>query len=429
MTQSTQTAQVGNAREKTPWFKRYGKWIIVAIMGLVMLTPFLFYAWLINLDNQGTFHNTTDSADFDGDGDLDVLLHNVRTESEFTAFGGVTLWWNQGDGQFTASQPRQPAGEGGGLASAAGDIDRDGDSDLIVFMGHHLRLQINQGGTQAGESGTFRRGVAVNGPERDGQYGSVVLGDLNDDGSVDGVVVGCCGRLFTVKIDDDTPNVSGVWLNSWDESGAPGNMSSLSALDGLAIRAAQLGDVDGDGDLDLFAAVMAPNTSRHTDAADRIMLNDGAGNFIDSDQRLGTADSTAVALGDLDGDGDLDALVGSVQGAQLWLNQGRAQGGQEGVFVGAAQGLADEEVKHVLLTDFDQDGDLDALIGGVTQARIWWNDGQAVLTQSGQRLRYSKRHGLAVGDFDGDGRIDIFTAAYDDDYRVWFNKGSGMFRP
>jgi hypothetical protein len=287
---------------------------------------------------------------------------------------------------------------------------------------------MNQGGAQAGQAGAFRRGTVVNGPERNGQYGSLVLGDIDDDGWLDGVVVGCCGRVFTVDISDDTPNVSGVWLNKWGETGGPGEMSHISALDDLALRAAELGDLNGDGALDLFAAVMTPNTGRHTDAADRVIFNDGTGNFTDSGQRLGVSDSTAVALGDLDGDGDVDALVGNAEGALLWLNQGRAQGGSEGEFVLAAQLSADAGTTSIFLHDFDSDGDLDALIGGIRQAHIWWNDGQAALKQSDQRFRYSKKDGLALGDFDGDGHTDIFAAAYDDNYRVWFNKGDGTFR-
>jgi hypothetical protein len=418
-------AQSVASQKKTArlWFYEIGIVAVVAILLLILL-----YGWLYTLDNQGTFHNTAEVADLDGDGDLDVLLHNVRTESEFTAFGGPTLWWNQGDGQFTTSRLRQPVGEVGGWTSATGDIDRDGDSDLVVFMGHHLRLHMNQGGGQAGQAGAFRRGTTVNGPERNGQYGSLVLGDLDDDGWLDGVVVGCCGRIFTGDIADDTPNVSGVWLNKWGEAGEPGQMSRIAALDDLALRAAELGDLNGDGALDLFAAVMAPNTGRHTDSADRVVFNDGTGSFTDSGQRLGVNDSTAVALGDLDGDGDLDALVGNAEGALLWLNQGWLQGGREGEFALAEQALAGTETTTVFLEDFDGDGDLDALIGGVKQAHIWWNDGQAEFVQSEQRFRYSKRDGLALGDFDRDGHTDIFAAAYDDDYRVWFNKGDGTFR-
>ncbi len=113
----------------------------------------------------------------------------------------------------------------------------------------------------------------------------------------------------------------------------------------------------------------------------------------------------------------------------MWLNQGRAQGGQEGQFAMVAQSLGSEHVAHLFLNDFDQDGDLDVLLGSATRAHIWWNDGQAVLSQADQRLRYSKRDGLAVGDFDGNGLADIFTAAYNDSYRVWFNRGNGIFRP
>jgi len=255
------------------------------------------------------------------------------------------------------------------------------------------------------------------------------LDDLNNDGQVDGVVAGCCGRLFTLDRDDDSPNFSWLWINEWESSGRLSPHSSvLSALDGLAMRAAALGDLDDDGDLDLFAAVIAPKRGRNTDPADRVILNDGSGHFTDSGQRLGESDSTAVALGDVDGDGDLDALVGTGRGALVWINRGGAQGGQVGTFAFSGQKISGGQIKGVFLSDLDGDGDLDALIARRRQAAIWWNDGQAVFTRSDRRFRYSKQHGLAIGDFNGDGGLDIFAAAYSKDCRVWLNQGDGTFR-
>ena len=86
------------------WIKLHGTKLlgILAIVGLVVLSPFLINLWLVMTDGIGTFHNTTDVADLDGDGDLDVVMHNVRNEAEFTAFSVMTLWVNQSDGQFEA---------------------------------------------------------------------------------------------------------------------------------------------------------------------------------------------------------------------------------------------------------------------------------------------------------------------------------------
>jgi len=415
------------SRAKSLATKLFG---FLAVLGLVVLGLFSYYVWLVMSDNLGTFHNTTDLADLDGDGDLDVILHNVRTESEFTAFAVTTLWFNQGDGQFVARRLEGTQGESG-WDSAAGDVDQDGDVDLVVFPGWSLRWILNQGGAQGGQAGEFRANNVVGAPEKLAQFGSVLLGDLNNDGQVDGVVVGCCGRVFTLDPDDDSPNISWRWINEWDSTGGlapPYNTSVLSALDGLAMRSAALGDLDGDGDLDLLAAVIAPRQGRNRDPADRVLMNDGWGDFTDSGQRLGETDSTTVALGDLDGDGDLEALVGTGRGAMVWINQGGAQGGQEGTFALSGQEVSGSQTRAVFLSDLDGDGDLDALIAGRRQAAIWWNDGQAAFTRSSQRFRYSKRHGLAVGDFNGDGRPDIFAAAYSSDSRVWFNQGDGTFR-
>jgi len=204
-------------------------------------------------------------------------------------------------------------------------------------------------------------------------------------------------------------------------------MSTLSALEGLAVQNAALGDLDGDGDLDLFAAVIAPSEGQNRNPADRVLFNDGAGHFTDSMQRLGERGSTAVALGDLDGDGDLDVLVGHQSGAVVWINQGGGQDGQAGTFFMALPALYSGPIQALFLADLDSDGDLDALLGERRQATIWWNDGLALFAKSRQRFNYTKRYGLAVGDFNGDGHPDIFAAAYDDKHQIWFNQSDGTF--
>ena len=413
------------------WLKSHGTKLIglLAIMlVLVAMGLFSYYFWLVITDNLGTFHNVSDVADLDGDGDMDVVIHNVRTESEFTAFGGPSLWINQGGGQFVARRlgdDQWGTGQGGGWASAAGDVDLDGGVDLVVFDGVRLSVLLNPG-EQPGE---FGRARMLNNLGGDGQYGSIALGDLNDDSRVDGIIAGCCGRQFTLAPEGGLPNVSWVWINALDANdNLTSHASVLSALDSLPVRAIALGDLDGDNDLDLFAAVIVPSQDRNTDPSDRVLFNDGSGNFTDSGQRLGETDSTAVALGDLDGDGDLDALVGTGREAMVWINQGRGQGGQEGAFALVGQKISGNQIRAVFLSDLDGDGDQDALLAGIRQGDIWWNDGLGTFTRSDQRFRYSKRDGLAVGDFNGDGMPDIFVAEYYKDYRVWFNQGDGTFK-
>lgn len=390
------------------------------ILGLFALTGYaalaLFY------DDAGTFHMSAKVADLDDDGDLDVVLHRVRREQEFTAFGGATLWINQGHGAFRMGELAHE----GGWATAPGDFDGDGDVDLLLYIGYQLRLLVNQRGAKGVQDGEFSRDEAV-GPRTPAQFGSLLAGDLDGDGKPEGVVLGCCGRLFTLGDDDDSPNYSQVWRYTGDADSASGQTTPLAALNGLTIGAGALGDLDGDADLDLFAGIMAPPQGRNTDPADRVLFNDGAGSFADSGQRLGQTDSSAVALGDLEGDGDLDALVGHDGGAVVWLNQGGAQGGAAGTFIAAARTMAGGPVTALFLSDFDGDVDLDALTAGRHTATIWWNDGQGAFSRSGQDFRLTKRHALAVGDFDGDGLPDILAANHTDDVRLWLNQGQGAF--
>jgi hypothetical protein len=124
----------------------------------------------------------------------------------------------------------------------------------------------------------------------------------------------------------------------------------------------------------------------------------------------------------------LDALVGTQNGAVVWINQGGTQGEKTGVFASSEQKIAGSQTTAVFLQDLNRDGDLDALIAGVEQADIWWNDGHGIFKRSDQHLSYSNRHGLAVGDLSGDDHADIFAGTLEEDYTVWLNQGRGTFQ-
>ncbi len=222
--------------------------------------------------------------------------------------------------------------------------------------------------------------------------GGLSPGGAADDGEVEDHVV-----------EIQAPRGSGQFVDSGQSLGDHGSFNVA------------LGDLDGDGDLDAFVA----NYYAGTGAANRVWFNQG-GAFSDSGQTLGMDDSTSVALGDLDGDGDLDAFVtNSYEADRVWLNDG-------GVFADAGQSLGDHDSSGVALGDLDADGDLDAFVATYGQGhRLWMNDG-GQFTDSGQTLGDRSGIGVTLGDTDGDGDLDALVANRYAGNRIWRNVG-GVF--
>jgi len=170
-----------------------------------------------------------------------------------------------------------------------------------------------------------------------------------------------------------------------------------------------LGDIDGDGDLD--AAVVNNN------GTNKVWINNG-GVFTDSGQSLGS-DGIDIELVDVDVDGDLDVYIVSVIGAnRLFINNG-------GVFTNSGQNLGSFSF-DVELGDIDGDGDLDAFVAnaGSQPNKVWRNDG-GIFTDSNQNLGNSNSQGVELGDIDGDGDLDAYVANSGPN-KVWINNG-GLF--
>lgn len=148
--------------------------------------------------------------------------------------------------------------------------------------------------------------------------------------------------------------------------------------------------------------------------------------YVDSGQVVGAEDfnGLALGLGDIDGDGDLDAVTASyVQPSVAYLNDGT------GVFTSTGQELPTSLAARVILRDFDADGDLDVFILSHSfGSHILFNDGAGAFTPGEQNLGSFQAHGADAGDLDGDGDIDLFVTNVNGHVNTaLFNDGTGMF--
>ncbi|WP_324673659.1 FG-GAP-like repeat-containing protein [Hymenobacter sp. GOD-10R] len=170
---------------------------------------------------------------------------------------------------------------------------------------------------------------------------------------------------------------------------------------GRGPRRAKLGDVDGDGDLDLLTA-----TSLGSTGAVSIRLNDGKASFSSGADVALSEGPQDLALGDLDGDGDLDFVTIGGTTARVSLNNGTGR-----FTTGPATALGSGLALSVALGDVDADGDLDLVtVRSLNGVSVRLNDGNGTFSSAQNLQTGFNPQEVVLGDIDSDGDLDLLTA-------------------
>jgi hypothetical protein len=317
-------------------------------------------------------------GDLDGDGDLDIVLAKGR---HWPLVDLVLL--NDGRGGFDDRHPLGTAAERTYTAALA-DLDGDGDLDLAVGNDRpdEKRVYFNDGRGRFQPAGTFGRSTWAT--------RNVTLADLDGDRRPDIIVANRGGP----------ENLSENYVCLNDGGGRFPSCDVLSTESATTIAAA---DIDGDGTIDLIVP--------HRDRGQSYMFsNDGKGRFR-AKRPVGPPDAAtrAVAVGDLTGNGYPDLIMGDAArgGALVYPNQGG------GTFSDPiAVGGEGDDVYSIAVADLDGDGTMDVVLGNDdTPGTVLMNRGDG---RSFDVIRFGDGegaiYGLAVGDVTGDGCPDIVAA-------------------
>ena len=322
------------------------------------------------------------AADIDADGDADLVV-------SWGGQRGVVRHRNVGGGSFTGAL-EMPMIETRAFETRTVDTDQDGDLDIISLAEFPLTFftydaiveYTNIGNFQFEEQTTLVGGTFSTG----GPLNALAVDDLQGDGLDDVIVATWVPGEILVQF------------------GAPGGLLDETQIaTSAAARDLITADLDGDGDTDVLLRSSIPELLAWRENLDG-MGTLGPPQALDAPAQ----NIVSTVVGDLDGDGDLDVLrtesAAVTDDTVLWYENLGA-----GTFAAAAALTTDGlEAKVIALADLDLDGDLDLVRGETTGVSWFPNDGQGGL---GPRRIISDSVGdcsaLEIADVDGDGLPDL----------------------
>jgi len=396
--------------------------------------------------------------DADADGDLDVYVVSGwrRSDGSFDPKKGRNrLWLQQPDGMFADATDASGLDDGGyGMGVAVGDIDNDGDLDVYVTNYGPDRLYRNDGGA------TFTDVTEEAGIDNAAWGASAGFCDLDGDGWLDLFVTNYVPYDPERHVGRD-PAGRPEYMGPETLAGVPdrlyrgiggGKFRDMSSVSGVASKAGRgLGlaflDLNGDDRLDVYVA-----NDRQANFA-WIAREDGTFEEAALRLRVGLNDrgapeaSMGVAVGDADGDGRLDLLLTHLVTETHTLYRQVGKGKWRDVTAASGLGAAtrNDTGWGCAFVDLDHDGDNDIVC---VNGRVMRGPLGAVPGEAGFWARYAQRdrvflndggkfasadlasftthaesgRGLAVGDFEGDGDVDLLVSTANGSLRLFENQ-------
>jgi hypothetical protein len=345
--------------------------------------------------------------DFDNDGDLDILGGD-RTED--TYYGFIGLYENDGGGNFRKLEDNPFLQVEEAFADVA-DIDQDGDLDVLISG---RSINIPQTTLYRNECGVFtidQQSVFIG-----YENGRIAFADIDNDSDQDVVLSG-----VTASGVDNTR----IYKNDGQGVFTLFNTTSLPVCYYGSIDFA---DIDNDSDSDVLMTGQVGSGAYYAS----MFLNDGLGNFtLQSPSPFPPVRNSNVEFGDVDNDGDLDVFVMGISSSSAYYTRMYANNGS-GVFSYVAQpALTTMAFGNLQLADVDNDNDLDLFIAGSNatskSCKLYRNDGTGAYTYTtGNSYNWANGMAMDVVDINNNGWKDLITIGGKINSFIHVNNGAGV---
>ncbi|MEI8017239.1 MAG: FG-GAP-like repeat-containing protein, partial [Schlesneria sp.] len=339
----------------------------------------------------GTGPISVKSGDFNGDGNIDLVIANRGSSS-------VSVLLGNGNGTFKAQQTFATGATPYSVSVA--DANGDGKSDLIVTNrnGNSVSVLLGNGNGTFQTQHTFSVGTAPT---------SITAGDVNGDGKIDLLVA------------NETSNNISLLLGNGDGT----FQAQQTFATGNLPQSIKMADVNGDGKPDLFV------TNRNGNSVS-VLMGNGNGTFQPQQTiSTGTATPYSLALSDFNGDGKPDLVVAtSAQGGAIDLFLGNGNG----TFGTGKTFATSSSPQSVAIGDVNGDGLPDVFVSSFSKSSVSVLSGNGNGTFQPQQTfatgngPYSQS--VAPVDLNGDGRLDVAVANLSDNtVSVLLANGNGNF--
>ena len=374
--------------------------------------------------------------DVTGDGRLDLV---VAAERRFANPAEIQVFPNLGGTEFDTGRPFDPGENLNSLTAA--DLDGDGDIDFATTDdGGVVRVMKNDGaGFFSAPTETLLPAFAT----------SLIASDLDGDGAQDLAavhpVLGAVSLLlnrsndeFLLVTRDVGKRPEALTVADFDQDGQPDLAVVAAGSDRVEVLFAPATAATAPLELAVDPLLRPPVLLRSVAAADFdqdgamdlvatgfkglfVWSGDGAGGFSEPVHTSGPLER--LKLGDFDGDGAVDAMAGDYSGSDFFLFRNR-----NGTLL--AQPPFSFDSIGLAVGDLDDDGDLDLAVPATAPNRVTvlWSGESALQLIESRQAPFGRPHFVATADLNGDGHIDVITSnAGDRTYSLLFGRGDGSF--